>query len=160
MRMTPSLPLARFIRKNLGPITEEWWSFAKTIAVAGTSDLVLRNHIHPILFFIADDIESSQTEKQQIRKSQGKSDKNPDSPGAIHATLRYDIGFNMVEMVSEYRALRATVVKLWTKSRIVLTDADVLDLIRFNEAIDQLLAQSVASFMEKVPSSNRLRSAG
>ena len=54
----------------------------------------------------------------------------------------------MVKMVSEYRTLRATIIRLWKKTRIVLTDPDILDLIRFNEAIDQLLAQSVACFME------------
>jgi hypothetical protein len=54
----------------------------------------------------------------------------------------------MVQMVSEYRALRATVIRQWTKVRTVLSDSDVLELIRFNEAIDQLIAQSVASFME------------
>lgn len=146
--MLISEPLPVFIRKNLDPITEEWRAFAETLAVKGTSDLVLRNHIHHILFSIADDIETSQTVRQQISKSHGKSDNLKPSPGAIHATLRHKIGFNMVEMVSEYRALRATITKLWTKTRIVLTDADVLDLIRFNEAIDQLLAQSVARFME------------
>ena len=146
--MSESLPLPAFIRKTLDPITEEWRDFAETLAVDGTSDLVLRDHIHAILFYIADDIEIAQTAKQQVKKSHGKSDKHKDSPGAIHAALRHGIGFNMVEMVSEYRALRATVIKLWTKTRIVLTDSDVLDLIRFNEAIDQLLTQSVACFIE------------
>lgn len=140
--------LPSFIRKHLEPITEEWRDFAETLALPGTSDLVLRDHIHQILFFIADDIETNQTSKQQLDKSQGKNDARKKSPGAIHAKLRYEIGFTMVEMVSEYRALRATIIKLWTKSRIVLTDADVLDLIRCNEAIDQLLAQSIHRFME------------
>jgi hypothetical protein len=147
--MSQSLPLPAFIRKNLDPITEEWRSFAETLAVKGTSDLILRDHIHPILFYIADDIETAQTSELQVRKSHGKSDEHKDSPGAIHAALRHGIGFNMVEMVSEYRALRATVIKLWTKTRIVLTDSDVLDLIRFSEAIDQLLAQSVGCFIDK-----------
>ena len=146
--MSGNQPLTTFIRKNLDPITEEWHDFAKSLAVKGTSGLVLRDHIHQILFYIADDVETAQTAKQQVRKSHGQSDNRNDSPGAIHATLRQGIGFNMVEMVSEYRALRATVIKLWTKTRIVLTNSDMLDLIRFNEAIDQLLAQSVAAFTE------------
>lgn len=143
-----SYPLPNFIRKHLDPITEEWRDFAETIAIKGTSDLVLRDHIHQILFFIADDIETAQTARQQVLKSHGKSDER-DSPGAIHAVLRHDIGFSMVEMVLEYRALRASIIKLWIKTRPVLTDNDVIDMIRFNEAIDQLLAQSVASLIEK-----------
>lgn len=146
--MPENFPLPAFIRKNLAPITEEWRDFAETLAPKGTTDLVLRNHIHQILFYIADDIETSQTNAQQHKKSQGRSDKDKDSPGASHATLRLEAGFNIVQMVSEYRALRATVTKLWTKTRPVLIDSDVLHLIRFNEAIDQLLAQSVASFTE------------
>ena len=150
--MTKNQTLPIFIRKNLSDITEEWREFAATIAHEDVTDLQLRDHIHQILFFIADDIETSQSSYQQIRKSHGKSDDKKPSPGAIHGSLRYDIGFNMVEMVSEYRALRATVTKLWTKSRIVLTDSDVLDLIRFNEAIDQLLAQSIERFTERIES--------
>lgn len=146
--MIPNNSLPVFIRKNLDPITEEWRAFAETIAVKGTSDLVLRNHIHQILFFIADDIETRQSAKQQRDKSHGKCDKGKHSPGAVHAGLRYEIGFNMVEMVSEYRALRATITQLWTDSKVILTDTEVLDLIRFNEAIDQLLAQSIVCFIE------------
>src|SRR5579872_4240047 len=102
--MTDNLTLSAFIRQNLEPITEEWRTFAATLAAKGISDLALRNHIHRILFYIADDIEASETAREQMRKSQGKSDDRKDSPGASHAILRHDIGFNMVEMVSEYRA--------------------------------------------------------
>jgi len=145
--MSQNYPLPIFIRKNLEPITEEWREFAQTLAPAGTTDLELRDHIHQILFFIADDIETFQTSAQQQEKSLGYDDRGK-SPAKIHATLRYRTGFNLVEMISEYRALRATVTKLWTKTRIVMTESDVLSLIHFNEAIDQLLAQSVASFVE------------
>lgn len=144
--MNESLPLPNFIRKNLEPITEEWRDFAETLAPNGTADFTLRNHIHPILFFIADDIESIQNAHQQMKKSQGKSDKAV-SPGVGHAVLRHEAGFDVMQMVAEFRALRATVTKLWTKARGV-TDTDMLHLIRFNEAIDQLIAQSLASFME------------
>lgn len=146
--MNASLPLSVFIRKKLDPITEEWRAFAQIIAPKGTSDFVLRNHIHQLLFFIADDIEANQSEEQQKRKSQGKNDEGNNNPGALHAQFRFNAGYNMVQMVAEFRALRATVIKLWTKTRIVLTDSDMLDLIRFNEAIDQLLTESVASFIE------------
>jgi signal transduction histidine kinase len=49
-------------------------------------------------------------------------------------------------MVAEYRALRASVIRLWTKSEGVLETAHIEDLTRFNEAIDQSLAESVARF--------------
>lgn len=143
-----NLTLPHFIRKNLESITEEWKDFAETLATRGTTDLVLRNSIHQLLFYIADDIESPQTAKQQFSKSHGKRDVVKASPGAVHGSGRFDIGFDIVEMVAEYRALRATIIKLWKASRLVLTDADIVDLIRFNESIDQLLAQSIAAFVK------------
>jgi hypothetical protein len=146
--VTENLSLPAFIRKNLATITEEWQQFAETLATPGTSDLLIRNSIHQILFFIADDIETSQSAAQQTAKSQGQNDKRKDNPGVLHATERYDIGFNMVEMVSEYRALRATVIKLWTKAKPVMIYSDMVELIRFTEAIDQLLAESVICFMK------------
>lgn len=147
--MLESFPLPAFIRKSLGPITEEWRQFAETLAPSGTSDLVLRDHIHQILFFIADDIESNQTTAQQEDKSRGENDKEK-SPGIIHAVLRHEAGFNLVQLISEYRALRATVTNLWIKTKPVLTHSEALQLIRFNEAIDQLLTQSVAGFLETI----------
>jgi signal transduction histidine kinase len=49
-------------------------------------------------------------------------------------------------MVSEYRALRASVLRLWTKATGSLTGTDFDDLMRFNEAIDQALAESVTRY--------------
>ena len=145
--MSRSISLPAFIRTNLDPITEEWREFAETLAPDGTSDLELRNHIHKILFFIADDIEGIQTSAEQHAKSRGYDDKGK-SPAAIHAMLRRKTGFDIVEMVSGYRALRSSVIKLWTQHKLVLVDSDISSLIRFNEAIDQLLAQSLACFVE------------
>jgi signal transduction histidine kinase len=59
-------------------------------------------------------------------------------------------------MVSEYRALRSSVIKLWTNSNRTLSDAEVVDLVRFNEAVDQALAESVVKFTEKVDYSKDL----
>jgi hypothetical protein len=49
-------------------------------------------------------------------------------------------------MVSEYRALRASVTRLWIDTAGDLTRQDLDDLVRFNEAIDQALAESTARF--------------
>jgi len=153
--------LADFIRENTKSIIGEWESFAKTLTPAADSmsKLQLKDHIEQILSFIAKDIASPQTAPQQIEKSHGESD-NPadskDSAAETHGDLRHADGFNIVQMVSEYRALRASIIKLWTKSKRELTDMDVLDLTRFNESIDQALAESVVRFMDKVDYSRNL----
>lgn len=51
-------------------------------------------------------------------------------------------------MVAEYRALRATVLRLWLKNNSGYTKEDSGDIIRFNEAIDQALAESVEHYAE------------
>jgi signal transduction histidine kinase len=57
-------------------------------------------------------------------------------------------------MVAEYRALRASVIRLWTSEQGDLVPAEVEDLIRFNEAIDQALTESVAEFHRGLEQSN------
>lgn len=140
--------LSDFIRENRPAIIQEWQDFARTLQPYLT-DLELDDHIDEILSFIADDIESSQTIVEQFEKSQGRQiDQSPgiDTAAQTHAVARHKDGFDIVEMISEYRALRASVTKLWSVERNVLTDEDVADLGRFNEAIDQALAESVVRF--------------
>jgi signal transduction histidine kinase len=57
-----------------------------------------------------------------------------------------------VQMVSEFRALRASVIRLWSAQPRAAVPSPLSELIRFNEAIDQILAESVnryASDMER-----------
>ncbi|KIZ47897.1 MULTISPECIES: HAMP domain-containing sensor histidine kinase [Rhodopseudomonas] len=151
--------LSEFIRENPEPIIAEWETFAGTLnpASEATSPLSLRNHINFILEFIADDIDSPQTEAEQIRKSHGEKAKHSkDSVAEVHAALRQAGGFNMDQMVSEYRALRASVVKLWGAEASETTPQDIVDLTRFNEAIDQELTESISYYSSKVEHSRNL----
>ncbi|MET0356931.1 MAG: ATP-binding protein, partial [Cellvibrio sp.] len=53
----------------------------------------------------------------------------------------------MTQLVSEYRALRASVLRLWAKSRDTLLETIAADdVTRFNEAVDQAIAESVDFF--------------
>jgi len=152
--------LSAFIHENKELIIGEWENFARTLApAANMSRLQLRDHVDAILSFVVKDIESSQTSSEQVRKSHGKSD-NPeeskDSAAEIHGDIRQDEGFDIIQMGSEYRALRSSIIKLWTRVQRVLSDEDVLDLTRFNESIDQALAESVVRFVKKVDYSRDL----
>lgn len=53
-------------------------------------------------------------------------------------------------MIAEYRALRTSVLALWLPPDYVSKDQEVNDIIRFNEAIDQALAESVVSYATAV----------
>ena len=61
-----------------------------------------------------------------------------------HAVLRIESGFTLTQVVAEYRALRASVFRLWAK-----THPDPEGVLRFNEAIDQALAEAVDRYTEK-----------
>jgi hypothetical protein len=67
--------LAPFIREKERPIVEHWETFARTLVPASDdmSPQTLRNHIKDILAFIADDIESSQTDSEQEKNQKKKS---------------------------------------------------------------------------------------
>lgn len=62
----------------------------------------------------------------------------------------------MDQMVSEFRALRASVTKLWCAQLVEPTDQDISDLIRFNEAIDQALTESISYYSRKLDRSRNL----
>jgi signal transduction histidine kinase len=74
----------------------------------------------------------------------------------VHGAGRAESGFTVAEMVSEYRALRASVLRLWTLENGSLGRADIDDLMRFNEAIDQSLAESITRYTEDVDQSKEM----
>lgn len=145
--------LAEFIHENTPRIVNEWENFARTIILADgdQTPLALSDHIQQILIFIVKDINSPQTRVEQVQKSQGRKEKDATPTAAeIHAALRLAGGYDIDQMVSEYRSLRASVVKLWSEMKPEMDKQDVLDLTRFNESIDQELAESVSHYTKKV----------
>ena len=153
--------LGNFIRQNVAQIADEWTGFAETLTPAseGMTALALRDHIEEILSFVADDLETLQTGAEQLQKSQGDGPKEGgayQSAAEVHAELRLDNGFDIDQMVSEYRALRACVVKLWSAGSRELNRDDIDDLIRFNEAIDQAIAESLRHYTTTLDRSRHL----
>jgi signal transduction histidine kinase len=61
----------------------------------------------------------------------------------------------MDQMVSEYRVLRSSVLRLWLAQQRVDDEHDVQDIIRFNEAIDQALVEWIARYGEAVESTRK-----
>lgn len=151
--------LADFIRQNTKHIIREWETFARTLTPAADdmTSLALRDHIQELLDFIVNDMQSSQTGFEQIQKSKGEKEKDSTRSAAeTHAALRLSGGFDIDQMASEYRALRASVIKLWSAANTQLKSADIVDLTRFNESIDQELAESVSHYTQKVSYSKDL----
>ncbi len=136
--------LAQFINAQRAAIVAEWETFARTLLPPGTemTGVALRDHANEILSAIVADLESSQSAAEQAEKSKGRGDaQRLSAMGKIHATLRIEVGFKVGQMVAEYRALRASVLRLWQNE-----GTDPAGVTRFNEAIDEALTEAVQSF--------------
>ena len=143
--------LSEFINEQREPILAEWETFARRLGpITETMDIeALRDHASEMLTVIAEDLETPQTEREQHQKAIGKAPDEHSDPATAaeeHGADRAERGFSVDEMVSEYRALRASVIRLWTKKQRTLAETDIEDMTRFNEAIDQALAESVARY--------------
>lgn len=143
--------LAPFIEQNLEPILQEWDTFARTLlpAADSMSAAALRDHARQILMAVAADMRTHQSLAEQKGKSLGEGADGQgveSSAATIHGELRYEVGFDLVQLVAEYRALRASVLRLWTRQAGRADTSELDDVVRFNEAIDQAVAESVAKF--------------
>ena len=113
----------------------------------------LRDHARAMLDAIAADLDTPQTPREQSDKARGLDDSDDRiSPTAAtaHGSERAASGFTVVQTVAEFRALRASVVRLWTADLRQLGPTEVEDLIRFDEAIDRALAESLARYSSDI----------
>ena len=142
--------LSEFIRENKQAIIADWVNFARdNIPPAKYMNPVnLRDHIEAILNFVADDLDSAQTKQEQRQKSEGLAIKaeGGDTTAETHGELRFIEGFNATEIMAEFRALRASVTRQWENAR-TKTDMDYKEIVRFNEAIDQVFSDMLVYYL-------------
>ena len=147
--------LPEFIVQHVDRIVDEWEQFAKAIApdVDSMNRATLRDYAKSILLAASQDMKTAQTASEQAAKAMGAGpEKTPslDQAAASHGELRHNTGFDLVQMTSEFRHLRACVIRLWVNSLDSPELAHFQDMIRFNEAIDEALAESTAAYAEQV----------
>lgn len=143
--------LADFLEQSREEILTEAARFAKTLpTLAQAPEETLRDHFSQCLDAIASDLRQTQSRTQSIAKAEGRGPSaHGDTPAEQHGVARANSGLSTSELVSEYRALRASVLRLWRD--LHLPDEHVVtDLMRFNEAIDQALAESVLRYEQQV----------
>ena len=151
--------LSDFIVANREPILAEWEAFARTLAPPSSSmDITaLRDHANEMLTVIAADLKTPQDRHEQAEKSRGNAPAIDERTAAEkHGADRAESGFTTDQMVSEYRALRASVIRLWRKPQGEIAPTDLEDLTRFNEAIDQALAEGIARFTQDLDQSKEM----
>ena len=150
-RKETTVTLSDFIRENLEALLEDWEEFATSIDLSGRNLTVeeLRDDALLMLNAMADEMVEAQSQAEQEAKSKGN---RPDYAPLIteharsHAMDRLSHGFNLNEMVSEYRALRASVIRHWTGSMKKADRTTLDELVRFNEAVDQCTTESIRQF--------------
>lgn len=139
-----------FILEHMEEIVAEWEAFARTLSPASETmdSAALRDHAKEMLQTIAKDIETAQSDGQQERKSKGWAPVffGKETAAASHGSLRHAVGFDLPELVAEFRALRATVLRLWVAKKRYGDAESAYEMARFNESIDQALAESVVTY--------------
>ncbi|MDL2354375.1 MAG: HAMP domain-containing sensor histidine kinase [Pseudomonadota bacterium] len=152
--------LSNFITAHMDVILAEWEAFAGTLepAAGHMSPLALRDHAKGILHAIALDIQTRQNALEQQQKSQGLADEADgiESAASIHGALRHDSNFSLLQLSAEYRALRATVLRLWLPNVSAMSASTSAEMVRFNEAIDQALAESVVTYSARADQTREL----
>jgi signal transduction histidine kinase len=156
-----TMRFSAFISGQLDEIVCEWGAFARTMLPSAKtmSELALRDHGRAILLAIAKDMETNQSEAERSTKSKGSEVvvDAPQTAAATHGVLRQLAGFDLTQLVGEFRAMRASVLALWRRHPEAEQGPRAIEEIaRFNEGIDQALAESVGSYSESVEGSREM----
>ncbi|HET9986815.1 MAG TPA: sensor histidine kinase [Longimicrobiales bacterium] len=147
--------LSELIRERKAAILEEFEDFARTHTASGASmDIeALRDDAAGMLEVFERDLERPQTAAEQEQKGKGDAPHEASAPRTAaeqHGFARAHRGFSMVETFAEYRALRASVMRHYVAAATDPASFDLQDVIRFNEAIDQALVESIAEYSRAV----------
>jgi signal transduction histidine kinase len=157
------LRLPDFILANVEPILGEWEAFARNLLPGRDMTIVaLRDDAESILLSTARDMQDMQSIEQQATKSKGAGGAGGaasvklDNASDLHGVGRAGSGFHITDVVAEYRALRASVLRLWRESLPEPDLNDIDDITRFDESLDQSLARGVGSYSNRIDESRHM----
>ncbi|NML48617.1 HAMP domain-containing histidine kinase [Ramlibacter sp. G-1-2-2] len=153
--------LAQVAIDEIESIVDEWVEFArgKEVASQAMTPEQLADHAKLLLLAIVADVGSSREAGAPHDKSTGTSaDSSPDITRTArkHAAQRFQQGFSLPQLVSEFRALRASVIRRWAGQLPPVRAEDLDELTRFGEAMDQALSESTSLYSRKVDDSRNL----
>ena len=140
---------SQFILQHIDGVVDEFEAFARTTGPSAEHlpSKELQDHARIVLEAVAADMATPQSSSTQHEKAQGHANTSFSrvrETACKHAQHRFEQEFTLPQMVSEYRALRASVIRRWTQ-QLGVADADHLaELTRFGEAIDEGLTEAIA----------------
>ncbi len=144
------MKLCDFIESNMDLLLADWIEQARRLGLTSppAPETVQEDSARLLLANIARDMRDAQSNAHRSAKGQGLRPENAPEithQAQVHAEDRLAQGFSINDVVAEYRALRASVVRHWLGDPG--TAAERLDeLVRFDEAVDQALTESVARY--------------
>ena len=142
------MSLTEFIRTHHDELISAFERFARTLMPAGSnmSPAELRDHAEELLTAIVVDMDTPQTRNEESQKGKGLGvEQKMMASGNLHAVARLGHGFTLGHLVAEFRALRASVLRLYEQSG----GTDLTAVRRFNESIDEALTVSITSYGAK-----------
>lgn len=147
------MKLAATIAANIERIAADWEHFAATLVQGREHNTsILRDDIVEILQEIITDMALPQNKDQQRAKSEGNgtTTRTFDETVARHTRARLKMGLSSQQFMAEFRALRATVTRLWQDASPIIDHSSLNDLIRFNEALDRVLSDAAVRYTEEI----------
>lgn len=151
--------LAGFICDNMEAILQAWEEFAGTIEpeLSTISAIELRQHAQQMIVALSADLVGQRAEAVSAAKSSWAEEAGgSEHTTRDHAAACLHSGYSIVQLVGEYHALRRCILSLWTKASRRTLATDPADVMRFNEAIDQALSESVAQYQRLVDQSQNM----
>jgi signal transduction histidine kinase len=152
--------LATFLRVSSTAIVDEWATFAlRCTPEASVEDR--RDHLAGMLAAIARDLETADGQPapaQAATAAEGGSASGPgDTAADAHGAERAATGYTSLQMMAEFGALRASVLRLWLADERSTRDADDIgDVMRFNAALDRVILESIERYQDGVARSKDL----
>ncbi|MBL3558211.1 MULTISPECIES: putative bifunctional diguanylate cyclase/phosphodiesterase [Marinobacter] len=152
------MKLVQFIHAEMEQLLKDWEEAALEIApeLRGEDTRALEDHAREMLEFITEDLKARQTDRDLARIAEGNANSSVSIAAEKHGSERHNQGLSMLQMIQELRALRVRVMQDWREAEQGLTTDDIGELLRFVEAIDQLISDSVASYSLRKEQQTRL----
>jgi signal transduction histidine kinase len=144
--------LADFICTNMDLILQDWEEFAQSLfPAAALTKKTLQDHAKEILQAVAADMARPQSSQVQENKSKELTPQNSSALSAAaekHANARASEQFDWAQLIAEFRAVRASVLRRWVRENPD-GGGSPEEIIRFNESIDEALAASALHYSQK-----------
>ena len=143
--------LIQFIEGNVEAILVEWEALARRFIAPSTCDSseALRDHIAQILMATVRHTAARRAPAGRDGEGEGPPPATDWSYAASHGAMRYLMGFSPVQLVSEFGALRATVLGLFERHASPLDLEQLREATHFNVGLDQAVAESSRSYAAK-----------